>query len=202
MTLESWIAYVLAYTVLSIIPGPSVLMVIAQALSRGIQTAMACILGDLAGGVVIMAASYLGLGMILASSSMAFLTLKWLGVGYMAYLGVTQIIAARHLAEIKLTTQPKGGFRAGFVTGLLNPKAIMFYMAFLAQFIDPDAPQLSQFLILMVTSTIVVMVVLTAYALLASKVSKRLQTIRARKGLAYAGGSCLLGGSALMAVTR
>ena len=57
MTLESWIAYVLAYTVLSIIPGPSVLMVIAQALSRGIQTAMACILGDLAGGVVIMAAS-------------------------------------------------------------------------------------------------------------------------------------------------
>lgn len=202
MSVESWITYLLAYTLLSVIPGPSVLMVIAQALSRGKRTAMACILGDVAGGVVIMITSYLGLGLILASSSMAFMVLKWLGVAYMAWLGITQLREARNLAEITLTAQPKGGFRLGFVNGVLNPKAIMFYVAVLAQFINPNAPQVPQLLILMATSAAVVMVVLGTYALLAAKISERLKTIRARKGLAYAGGSFLLGGSALMAVTR
>ncbi|MDB6181239.1 LysE family translocator [Paracoccus fistulariae] len=202
MPVENWIAYALAYTILSVIPGPSVLMVISQALSRGKRAAMACIMGDVAGGAVIMTASYLGLGLILASSSMAFMVLKWLGVAYMAYLGFTQIREARSLAEIKLHAQPKGGFRVGFVTGVLNPKAIMFYMAFLAQFMDPAAAQVPQLLILMATSSVVVMVVLGIYALLASKISEQLKTVRARKGLAYAGGSFLLGGSALMAATR
>jgi threonine/homoserine/homoserine lactone efflux protein len=69
MPIEKWIAYVIAYAVISIIPGPSVFMVIGQSLSRGSRAAMACIVGDLAGGVIVMTASFLGLGLILASSS-------------------------------------------------------------------------------------------------------------------------------------
>lgn len=97
MPIENWIAYAMAYTVISIIPGPSVFMVIGQTLSRGTRAAWACIAGDLAGGVIVMTASYLGLGVILASSSLAFIALKWVGVAYMAYLGIAQIIAARTL---------------------------------------------------------------------------------------------------------
>ena len=204
MSFENWIAYVIAYTVISIIPGPSVFMVIGQSVSRGTRAAMACIAGDLAGGVIVMAASYLGLGLILASSSFAFMAMKWVGVAYMAYLGIRQIIAARNFKEVKDISNPssKGSLSAGFLTGVLNPKAIMFYMAFLAQFITPTAPQLPQFLILMATSTVVVALVLGAYALLASRVSARLQSVKAHKRMSYAGGSFLLGGSAVMAATR
>lgn len=204
MPLENWIAYVIAYTVISIIPGPSVLMVIGQSLTGGTRAALSCILGDLTGGMIVMLASYLGLGLILASSSLAFLALKWAGVAYMAWLGLVQIKAARNLIEGgPIGARGKqGSWGAGFLTGVLNPKAIMFYMAFLAQFIDPAAPQLPQFLILMLTSTLVVALVLGAYALLAAKVSARLQSLKARKRMGYAGGSCLLGGSVLMAATR
>lgn len=151
-----------------------------------------------------MTASFLGLGLILASSSFAFVTLKWLGVAYMAYLGIMQINAARNLQEVNIAgpVSTRGSLGAGFLTGVLNPKAIMFYMAFLAQFIDPAMPQAPQFLILMTTSTLVVALVLGGYALLAAKASTRLQSIKARRRMGYTGGSCLLGGSALMAATR
>ena len=204
MPFESWIAYALAYAVISVIPGPSVFMVIGQALSRGRRAALACIIGDLGGGVIVMTASYLGLGLILASSSLAFAALKWLGVAYMAWLGIQQIRAARALTEVPPAriAAIRGSLGAGFLTGVLNPKAIMFYMAFLAQFIDPSAPQGPQFLILMGTSTAIVALVLGAYAALATQAGARLRSLRARRRMAYAGGACLLGGSAVMAATR
>lgn len=203
MPIENWIAYVVAYAVISIIPGPSVLLVIGQSLSRGTRAAMACVVGDVAGGVVVMTASYLGLGLILAASSSAFIILKWAGVAYMAYLGISQILAARRLMEISdIPASSRRSLGAGFLTGVLNPKAIMFYMAFLAQFIEPNAPQIPQLLILMVTSAVIVGVVLGGYALLAAQISQRLRSVQARRKMGYAGGTCLLGGSAVMAITR
>lgn len=204
MHFDSWLTYVIAYAVVSIIPGPSVLMIVGQALSRGKRAAMACIFGDLIGGIFVMTASYLGLGLILASSALAFAVMKWVGVAYMAYLGLSQIVAAKNISEIELPIRPsaRGSLGAGFLTGVLNPKAIMFYMAFLAQFIDPAAAQLPQFLILMASSTAVVALVLGGYALMAARISDCLKGVKARKRLGYAGGTFLLGGSAVMAATR
>lgn len=76
MPMDNWIAYVIAYAVISIIPGPSVFMVIGQSLSRGRRSALACIAGDVVGGVIVMTASYLGLGLILVSASLALIALK------------------------------------------------------------------------------------------------------------------------------
>lgn len=204
MPIENLIAYVIAYAVISIIPGPSVFMVVGQTLSRGKFGGMLCIAGDLAGGAIVMTTSYLGLGLVLASSSLAFTTLKWVGVVYMAYLGLAQILESRQLSDIRpaVKTSARGSLGAGFLTGILNPKAIMFYMAFLAQFIEPTAPQLPQFLILMTASTVVVALVLGSYVVLAAKASAQLQSIHARKRVGYVGGSCILGGSAVMAMTR
>ncbi|MFN3276125.1 MAG: LysE family translocator [Paracoccus sp. (in: a-proteobacteria)] len=201
MPLDSWIAYVITFAVISLIPGPSVFMVIGQSLSRGPQAALACIIGDLLGGVIVITTSYLGLGLILASSSAAFMVLKWAGVAYMACLGIMQIRAARRLtaAGMQAPASHRGSLGAGFLTGVLNPKAIMFYMAFLAQFIDPAAPQLPQFLLLMMTSAVIVAAVLGGYAVLAVRLGASLRGLRARRRMGYAGGSCLLGGSALMA---
>ena len=133
MSVETWLAYAAAYTMLSLIPGPSVFMVLCQSLSRGLSAALFCILGDLLGGVVVMTSSYIGLGMILATSSKAFFALKWAGVTYMAWLGISQIVAARRLDEVDLAgvaarTPRAASLRAGFVTGILNPKAILFYV--------------------------------------------------------------------------
>ncbi|WP_299827256.1 LysE family translocator [uncultured Roseobacter sp.] len=207
MTFETWLAYVAAYVVLSLIPGPSVFMVIGQSLSRGLGAAMFCILGDMLGGVIVMTASYVGLGLILAASSNAFLLLKWAGVAYMAWLGVTQIVSAKRLSDVAVTRQTTGtqqaaSFRAGFLTGVLNPKAILFYVVFLAQFMNPDLPMTPQFLILLITSGGVVFFVLMGYALVAAQARRQMRSLRARKAMGYAGGSFLLGGSMLMATNR
>ena len=207
MTVETWLAYIAAYTIISLIPGPSVFMVLGQSLSRGLGPATFCILGDVFGGIVLMTVSYVGLGVILAASSEAFFLLKWAGVAYMAWLGYGQIKAACQLREEDLALQSFTGFRsaslrAGFLTGVLNPKAIMFYIAFLAQFMNPALPMTPQFLILMLTSSVVVFVVLMGYALLATQARRKLTSLRARKSMGYAGGSFLLGGSVFMAATR
>lgn len=207
MNLETWFAYLTAYLVLSVIPGPSVFMVLGQSLSRGFSAALFCILGDLLGGVVVMTASYIGVGMVLATSSQAFFVLKWAGAAYMAWLGIHQILASRRMGKVDIcgTTakSPRStSLKAGFVTGILNPKAILFYVAFLAQFLDSTQPVLPQFLILMTTSMAVVFVVLTGYAVLASQAFKTMRSLRARKRIGYVGGSFLLGGSVLIATNR
>lgn len=104
--------------------------------------------------------------------------------------------------ENEIANETKGSLRIGFFTGLLNPKAIIFYMAFLAQFINPVDDQFSQFAILMLTSSLVVAIVLGGYAILASQVCKTFQSVQARRGMGFASGGLLLGGSMLLAETR
>lgn len=206
MKLELWLAFVATYTVISIIPGPSVFMVTGQALTRGTKAAFFCILGELAGGVVLVALSLFGVGAILAASSELFQVVKWGGVLYMAYLGFGQILEARrggHLTPIA-SRQGDGmaSARAGFFTAVLNPKAIIFYVAFLSQFLDPAGSIQVQFAIVVATSTVIVGTVLGGYALLASQARKSFQSAKARRRFGYAGGGFLLGGSAFMALNR
>lgn len=207
MDFELWLAFVVACTVLSVIPGPSVLMVTGLALSRGTGPAFLCILGDVVGGVFLMTLSFLGVGAILAASIVLFQVVKWAGVFYMAYLGWCQISEARRLSQksalgAKAYSSTAGDIRAGFLVGILNPKAVVFYVAFLAQFIDPSAAQLPQFLILLASSSTVIMVVLGGYVLAAARARVLFQGLTARRRMGYAGGGFLLGASAWMATTR
>ncbi|MEP2557351.1 MAG: LysE family translocator [Rhizobiaceae bacterium] len=204
MSIDVWLAYATAFLVLSLIPGSSVFMALAQSLSRGFKAACYCIAGDMLGGIVVMTVAYAGLGTILAASSEIYTLIKWAGVAYLVWMGISQIVNARRLndADIKISTTAvhlSGGFRAGFLTGVLNPKAILFYVAFLAQFIDSSLPMAPQFLILLATSSLIVLLVLGAYAWLAAVARKALNSLRARKRMGYVGGALLLGGSALMA---
>ncbi len=206
MELQLWLAFVATYTVISIIPGPSVLVITGVALSRGTKAAFQCVAGELVGGVVLVALSLFGVGAILAASSELFQIVKWAGVVYMAYLGISQIIQARREdITIQLEETSFSGissFRAGFFTAILNPKAIMFYVAFLSQFLDPTANIYTQFAIVVVTSTVIVGVVLGGYALLAAQARKFFQSPQSRRRFGYTGGGFLIGGSAFMAATR
>ena len=206
MTVETWIAFTTACIVLTLIPGPSVLLVIGQSITRGKRAAMMCILGDVLGGIVLMGLSFAGVGAILATSAALFQIVKWAGVVYLAYLGYRQIKEARRDSETQetahLVTSSWGSFWAGTVTAILNPKAIVFYMAFLAQFIDPAKDLLPQLTILTVTSTLVVMVLLGAYAMIAARARQTFRSHRARRRMGYTGGTFMIGGSVLMATTR
>lgn len=195
MEFQMWVAFVVTYTVISLLPGPSVFMVISQSLRHGMRGAFACIAGDILGGFVLIGLALLGVGAILAASATMFQFVKWAGVGYMAYLGWRQIVDAG--AVVKVPAQ--GSLKAGFLTGVLNPKAIVFYMAFLAQFMDASTSLGGQFAVLVVTSSVIVGTVLTGYALLAVRARAMFSSDKARRRFGLAGGGFLIGGSVLMA---
>jgi len=205
MSFEVWLAFIVASSVLTLIPGPCVLLVVSQALTRGMSSALLCILGDIVGGVVLMVLSLVGVGAILATSATLFTLFKWLGIIYMAYLGLCQIIEARKSRSQSTNLSTKrstiNSFNAGFLASLLNPKAIIFYMAFLPQFMDPNGNTLLQFSILIMTSSIVVSVILIGYALIASRTRKIFQSERSKKYFDYSGASFLIGSSVFMAST-
>jgi len=206
MTFESWLAFTLASILLTLVPGPSVLLVVSQALARGRRAAMMCIVGDMLGTIVLMLLSFMGVGALLAASAVLFQVVKWAGVLYLAHLGLRQILEATKQSD-ELTDAPEavsswGSFWAGSITAILNPKAILFYMAFLAQFIDPAGSLVLQMGILTATSVTIIAVLLTGYALVAARARAGFQSRSIRRKIGYAGGGLMIGGSALMAVTR
>ncbi|AUH32891.1 LysE family translocator [Paracoccus tegillarcae] len=203
MDIHLWLAFVLSFAILSLIPGPSVIMVMSQALIRGKRAALVCVAGDLAGVLVMMSLAFGGIGAVLAASSLAFQAMRWAGVVYLAWLGLGQIRAARRLTDqVPAEPQVMAAGRAGFLTGVLNPKAIGFYLAFLPQFISPDRAHLPQLIILAVTASAVAGIVLAGYALLAARLRRGFRSAPARRLFGYTGGGLMLGGSAVMIAAR
>ena len=181
-------------------------MATGQALTRGTRAAFLCIGGDIFGGVIVIALSLFGVGAILAASAELFQIVKWAGVLYMAYLGYSQIMESRHAKPLdvkqELATSGMASVRAGFLVGVLNPKGILFYVAFLSQFLDPNSSQAVQFVILVATHIVIVAFVLGGYALIAAQARRTFQSPVARRRIGYTGGGFLLGGSVYMAATR
>ena len=216
MNLETWVTYAIACAVLSVIPGPSVLMITGQALTKGLSAAFVCLLGETVGGSLLIILSLMGMGTLLAASSTLFFIIKWLGVAYLAYVGISQLIEARNQQRkptthfltpqknptAKPSMHTRSSFSIGFFTALLNPKAIVFYMAFLSQFFDPSKNHLVQYVLLIVTSAIVAGFILTCYALAASKARDALKSPKATRNVGYASGGFYLGGSVLMATSK
>jgi len=203
MSFEVWLAFVVASSILTLIPGPCVLLVVSQALTKGMSSAFLCIVGDIVGSAVLMILSLIGVGAILATSATLFVIFKWLGIAYMAYLGVCQLIEAKNSkleSGVNETTLSSiSSFNSGFFASLLNPKAIIFYMAFLPQFMDPNGDALLQFSILVITSSIVIAVILAGYAFLGSRTRKVFLSEKSKKYFNYSGASFLIGSSVFMA---
>ncbi|PCI03945.1 MAG: lysine transporter LysE [Hyphomicrobiales bacterium] len=206
MSFEVWVAFAAACAVLTLIPGPCVLLLIGQSLSRGLGPAFSSIVGVLIGDILLIILSLMGVGAILAASAALFQLVKWAGVFYMAYLGICQILDARQEAKtVSSENHPAfmfGSLRAGFLAAVLNPKGVMFYMAFLSQFVNPNGNMVLQISILAITSTVVVGLILAAYVMMANKARTAFQSEKTRKRIGYTGGGFLIGGSVLMATTR
>lgn len=204
MDLTLWITFALSYLALCLVPGPSVAVVVGQAIAGGFRSAGLCILGDMGAAFMLIVISFFGIGALLALSATVFVVLKWAGVLYMAALGVLMIRDARAVSEgitIPVPTAQQS-LRAGFLTGIFNPKGIAFYAAFLAQFIDPTKDTLPQLMIILATVLAIMAATLSIYAFAATTAREVLNSAKAQRRMRYGGGVFLLGGSAILATER
>lgn len=191
MSLETWLAFFAASWVISLSPGAGAIASMSCGLQygfwRGYWNAIGLQLG-LALQIAIVAA---GVGAILAASSTAsstaFYAIKWFGVAYLIYLAVKQWRALPADLSDNAAVRPIGKplalvFR-GFLVNVSNPKALVFMLAVLPQFVDPHAPLLSQYLILGTTMICVDLIVMAGYTGLASKVLRLLRTPKQQRRL-------------------
>lgn len=182
MALSTWLLYVAAVLVLTMTPGPSVLMCISTSVQHGPRRALAASIGSTTAIACIMLLSMLGLGAVLAKSEVLFSALKWLGAGYLAYLGVTSLLSKTSNLAVPNAAPTELGVQALFVRGILvgasNPKALLFFGALFPQFIEPSSPQLGQFLILGVTFVFFELFWLAIYAFTAARARQWLQRPR------------------------
>ncbi|MEM9495452.1 MAG: LysE family translocator [Pseudomonadota bacterium] len=172
MSLELYLAFVAATALLILTPGPMVAFVIGSTLSRGLSHGLAAIAGSTLASAVHLGVVAFGLTAVLTLSGEAFFWLKWIGVAYLAYLGIR---ALREPAE-GLEADARGAsfslrrtFLEGFFVNLTNPKGLLFHGAFLPLFISPAAPAGPQLALLAATFLVVGASLDTLWALSAAR---------------------------------
>lgn len=204
MDLNLWLAFVAASTALLLIPGPTVLLVLSYALSRGRSVAVASAAGVATGDLIAMSLSLAGLGALVAASAALFTLLKWVGAVYLVYLGVKLIRSAPGdgLALPSAGIGARGVFWHNATVTALNPKSIAFFIAFVPQFIAADRPLLPQFAILIATFVTLAAANALAYALLAARLRATISRPSVLVGLTRAGGATLIGMGILTATLR
>jgi threonine/homoserine/homoserine lactone efflux protein len=148
--------YVIASTLIILVPGPSVLFTVARAIAWGRAIAVATVIGNGLGMYLISIAVALGLGPILQHSALAYHAVQWFGGAYLIYLGYSAIKeSAAHAEDMRSVDEAKPSLvttvRQGFVVGVLNPKSVVFFAAILPQFTDRSKGHLSAQLILLGT---------------------------------------------------
>jgi homoserine/homoserine lactone efflux protein len=199
MSLAVWLAFCATETVLCFTPGPAVLFVVSVAMARGARAGLAGALGILAGNALYFALSATGIAAVILASSRLFTVLKWAGAAYLVWLGV-RMLASRAIGPAVVAPQPVSRSLArGFVVQAANPKALVFFVALLPQFIDPHAPVGFQVLILGVSSIAIELCVLSLYAALAARARSLVEN---RGWLDRIGGGFLVAAGARLALVR
>lgn len=205
MSWEFWIAFVVASTALLSVPGPTVMLVVSYALDRGKSSGLATVPGVTLGDFTAMTASLLGAGAILAASATLFAALKFLGAAYLIWLGIKLWRARPQLAELQnvsRTRNRRSMFWNAYVVTALNPKGIVFFVAFVPQFVDPAAPALPQFVILEATFVVLAAVNVAVWAVLAGHLRSRLKQLETLRILNRTGACFLIGAGLLTAAVR
>ncbi len=206
MPLDLWLTFVAASTALLFIPGPTVLLVLSYALSKGRSVAVASATGVALGDLIAMSASLAGLGALLAASATLFTALKWAGAAYLVYLGVKLLRSAPAgglgAAPAGPDVTARGVFAHAAAVTALNPKSIAFFVAFVPQFLRPDLALLPQFAILVATFVTLAWLNAMAYALLADRLRRAVGRPGVITGLTRVGGATLIAMGAATAALR
>ncbi|HEX3466226.1 MAG TPA: LysE family translocator [Candidatus Elarobacter sp.] len=203
MSLHAWLAFALVAVLVSLVPGPAVISVVSTALRGGFRASLATNAGVLAGDAVFVAAAALGLGALLVASHALFVAVKWLGIAYLAYLGVRALLDRGTAFSLDGSAGAvRHAFRLGLTTQLANPKVILFFGALLPQFVDPAHPAAPQFALLGATFIVSDLLVFAGYGALAHGARRALRSPRAARLTSRVTGAVMLGAAARLAAER
>lgn len=213
MELNVWLAFLAASVAIAISPGSGAVLSMSHGLAYGVRHASATILGLQAGVAGILLIAGLGVGALLIASATAFTVVKVLGATYLVWLGIKQWrapVMPGTVAQAEACARPaqllpsvRERFLLGFFTNMTNPKGIVFMVAVLPQFIDPQRALWLQLLVLMVTTVAVDVVVMHGYAFMASRAQRWLSSARSRRAQNRVfGGVLMVMGASLLMVKR
>lgn len=200
MSFPTWLAFAGASIVLLMIPGPTILLVIGDSLANHQRSSWSTVAGVAAGDTTAMSLSLAGAGALLAASAAAFALLKLAGGAYLIYLGLRALLRAHRQGAVPLALQPrpaKQRFASAWAVTALNPKSLVFFIAFVPQFISPRAGYVAQCAILLPTFVLLAAVNAAGFAHIGRYAAQRLTSAAAQRRLGYGGGLALLGAGVL-----
>ena len=201
ISLEVYLAYVVACFVIAIVPGPTVTIIVANSLAYGTRAGMLNVAGTQAGLAIMMATVVAGLSTVIAVMGVWFDWIRLAGAAYLVWLGWKLLRSPDDLGQARAAA-PRGGF---FLQGLLvilsNPKGLLWFGAFIPQFVDPAGAYVGQIVLLGVTAMAVALVSDGAYALLTGRAGALLSRSRVRL-VSRVSGAFLVGGGIWLALTR
>lgn len=194
MNIELWLGFVIASSIMLAIPGPTVLIVISYALAHGKRAKFPLILAVILGTTVSVSGSLLGLGALLNTSAFWFTVVKIVGGLYLLYLGISMLISGATPAEsnvpVSLVSRVKLFANTFFATAL-NPKSLMFFVAFVPQFINVNTNTSSQLWVLAITFISLATIIVSSYVVFASTAHGYLTSSLAQRRFNVTGGSLL-----------
>lgn len=133
--------FCLASLALAVVPGPAVTYIVTQSIDKGRRAGLVSALGVASGGLVHVGAATIGLSALIASSATAFTTVKLVGAVYLIVIGIRRILSSEEDTEVQaVPTRHRRLYVQGAVVNVLNPKTALFFLAFLPQFVDAEAP--------------------------------------------------------------
>ena len=201
-----WIGFVAASAVMGLIPGPGVMSIVGYAIASGRQVALASVAGMAVGNAIAMTLSLAGVGVLLAASALAFSIMKWSGAFYLIGLGIVMVARRRKVLDRderrRLPRNARMAVLGNVAVGTFHPKTIVFFVAFVPQFIRPDADYAPQAALLVATFCIVVGCTDAAYALVAARASRLLRGPRVDLWSKRAGGGVLIASGIATATAR
>jgi len=188
MSLDLWIVYLAAIFVVIAIPGPLSLLMISNVINHGLQRSWPGIAGGVSASLILLVASAVGLGALIVASPLMFNIAKYGGAAYLAYLGLkTVLIPVKRSSDdgksAEVLLEPRFGllFRRAFLLGISNPKDILFFIAFLPQFINPQRSIASQLLVMVLSWVAVDVGCKLSYGLSAKVVNTYLRSYQGKK---------------------
>jgi len=202
MSLELYLAYIAACAVIAVVPGPFVALIVGNSLRYGSKAGLLNIAGAQVGMVLLLGVLAVGLASLIESMGWWFDWLRLAGAAYLAWLGWKLIRHPDALSDATAVPAPKGGFvLQGFLVMVTNPKMLIFYGAFIPQFLDPTGDYDRQLLLLGGTAMVVAMLSDGMYALMMGRAGLFLSRTRVRL-VSRLSGACLIGGGVWLALTR
>ena len=206
MSFEAAVTFFVSIFIFAITPGPGVFAILAKAMVEGPKKCIMMALGMVASDLLYLQLAYFGLATIADNWSDIFLIIRYLGAGYLIYLGYKMITAFTHNQPIsnqqKSQQTPLTSFSHGFLISASNPKVILFYVSFLPTFIDLTRLHGSDLILISVLSSIALMTAIMLVAYGASRLANVIKTPIAQQRLNKTAGSIMIAAGAYLAVNK